>query len=242
MWGRGLAGGQTGRIAPWRFRSRRRRGGGAGSSGRRAGRATASAAGAIALQLAAFWHAGPSGRSWGCHWLGVQRAELASAAVRGRALKIGIANFPRNHAIKRRLGPVAARRPADGQCARSTQTNHSCDWFKDEVRELGVALGFPSAWPIATPSRLRLGRAHLGRKSAWRCQHKQPATIEREPVCVQPCDNRRFSNHFLQHEQAFVFPRFARRRRWRVSASCRCAGAGQNPGGGLQRHVCAFCL
>ena len=49
-------------------------------------------------------------------------------------------------------GPVAARRPADGRCARSTQTNHSCDWFKDEVRELGVALGFPSAWPIATPS------------------------------------------------------------------------------------------
>lgn len=41
------------RIAPWRFRSRRRRGGGAGSSGRRAGRATASATGAIALQLAA---------------------------------------------------------------------------------------------------------------------------------------------------------------------------------------------
>ena len=23
------------------------------------------------------------------------------------------------------------------------QTNHSCDWFKDEVRELGGALGFP---------------------------------------------------------------------------------------------------
>lgn len=50
------------RIAPWRFRSRRRRGGGAGSNGRRAGPATAPAAGAIALQSAAFWHAGPSGR------------------------------------------------------------------------------------------------------------------------------------------------------------------------------------
>ena len=35
-------------------------------------------------------------------------------------------------------GPVEARRPADGWCARSTQTNHSRDWFKDEVRELGL--------------------------------------------------------------------------------------------------------
>ena len=46
---------------------------------------------------------------------------------------------------------MAARRPADGRCARSTQTNHSCDWFKDEVRELGVTLGLLSTWPIATP-------------------------------------------------------------------------------------------
>lgn len=38
------------------------------------------------------------------------------------------------------------------QYARSTQTNHSRDLFKDEVHELGVALGFPSAWPIATSS------------------------------------------------------------------------------------------
>ena len=111
--GSGPCGCQTGRIAPWRFRSRRRRGGGAGSSGRRAGRATASAAGAIALQSAAFWHAGPIGRSWGCHWLGVQRAELASAAVRGRALKIGIANFPRtpSSAGGASGGKAASRRP-----------------------------------------------------------------------------------------------------------------------------------
>ena len=46
---------------------------------------------------------------------------------------------------------MEARRPADGWCARSTQTNHPRDLFKDEVCGLGVTLGLPSTWPIATP-------------------------------------------------------------------------------------------
>lgn len=104
----------------------------------------------------------------GCHWLGVQRAELASAAVRGRALKIGIANFPRNHAIKRRRGQWWQ----GGQ-----KMAGAPDPRRQTIRAIGSKTKCANwAWPWASPrrglspplSRLRLGRAHLGRKSAWR--------------------------------------------------------------------------
>jgi GMP synthase (glutamine-hydrolysing) len=48
------------------------------------------------------------------------------------------------------------------------------DLFKDEVRELGVALGLPAAWSTATPSRPRPGRAHSGRSEEGICRPAAP--------------------------------------------------------------------
>lgn len=53
----------------------------------------------------------------GGHWLGVQRAGLAPAAGRVRALKSQHRALPAQSRHQAQAGPVAARRPADDRCA-----------------------------------------------------------------------------------------------------------------------------